>query len=340
MVKDLFTLSAQYIKGVGPKRAALLEKLGIVSARDILYYLPFRYEDRRNFKKIRDLEIYPPARGQSGLFPGPYKSFPQLQTVSGRVIAKSVLKLRGKRTIFELVITDGSGTLNAKWFNQPFMENRFETGDEVVLSGIVKPSYNGGAMEMENPEYEVLSGLATPSVRGASPSVEDSGQGPKPEGGRAPLIHTGRIVPVYRATGSLSSRQIRAIVHEVIESHLGDVTDPVLAEILERVGLPGGLKPLPGLRDALRECHFPDEIKDNSGRNRLAFDELFLLELGICLIKKSRIRQKGISHQADGALLKKLRLRLPFRLTPAQDNALSEILEDMKSPYPMNRLLQ
>jgi ATP-dependent DNA helicase RecG len=300
MVKDLSDYEIQYIKGVGPRRAALLKRLNIRNVRDAMFYLPYRYEDRRNIKKIRDIN--------SGF----------LQTVVGKVIAAEVIDLpHSRHKIFELTVSDGSGLIKGKWFNQPFMKKRFKIGQEVVLSGVVKYGYRGIGLEMDNPEYEFAS------------DDEDA------------LIHTARIVPVYRATENLSCRQLRNIIFNVLKTHLHEVTDPVPEDILRRNNLPG-------LAESIMNSHFPQADIDVDSLNnwrtdyqrRLSFDELFMLELGLAILKKGKSRQKGIEFNAKGTLVEKLLRMLPFSLTSAQKRAFNEVLKDMRSPYPMHRLIQ
>jgi ATP-dependent DNA helicase RecG len=309
MGRDLSDLDIQYVKGVGPRNAALLKRLDISTVWDALFYFPYRYEDRRNIRNIRDIA------------PG------EMQTVVGKVIGADVLELgrggrlfgRGRRRgglkLFELTVTDGSGTIKGKWFNQPYLKSRFKVGREVVLSGTVKATNWG--IEMDNPEYELM-----------GEDEED-------------LIHTARVVPVYRVTENLSSRQLRNIMNNVLKSYLGEVSDPLPEDLLRRHGLPG-------LGESLMNCHFPSADADLEGLNswktphqvRLSFGELFMLELGFAIMRKDHVREKGVSFRTEGKLLKGLLDSLPFSLTQAQERAFGEIRRDMESPHPMNRLLQ
>lgn len=301
MPDDLPSLSIQYIKGVGPHRAKLLKRLGISSVDDALYYLPYRYEDRSSLKKICEL------------------SYGQMETVAGTVISAKVMKTRGKYfRIFELVIGDGSGLLKGKWFNQPFMKNTFIEGRTVVLSGTVRKNpYWGIGFEMDNPEYEVLG------------DKEDAS------------IHVNRIVPVYRVTSGLSVRQMRSIMFQAVNTYKEEVIDAVPPEILQR-------NTLTDLTSSLSQVHFPDAGTDvnflNRGESifhkRLAFDELFLFQLGLAVLKKITMSEKGISFNPPGTMLKRFTDSLPFQLTKAQENVFDEILHDMKRACPMNRLIQ
>ena len=301
MPEDPPDLPIQYIKGVGPHRAKLLKHLGIRTVKDALYYLPYRYEDRSALKKI------------SGL------AYGQTETVAGTVISARVIKTSGRNfRIFELGINDGSALLKAKWFNQPFMKKTFTIGTKVVLCGTVRKNpYWGIGFEMDNPEYEVISGADDAS------------------------IHVNRLVPVYRVTGGLSVRQMRSIMFQVVNTHSNDVIDSVPPEILKRTALPE-------LTPALTQIHFPDAGTDmnllNRGESafhkRLSFDELFLLELGLAVLKKGTLSENGIAFQPSGLILKNLIDSLPFDLTRAQLKVFSEILNDMKRACPMNRLIQ
>lgn len=301
MVKDLSDLRIQYIKGVGPKRAGLLTRLGIKTVKDALYYLPYRYENRSKIRKIADLR------------------YGNIETVSGKVISSEVIRLQGRHLkIFELTVNDESGLLKGKWFNQPFMKKNFKVGHEVLLCGSVKRNpYRGIGFEMDNPEYEIVS---------------DDGD---------PLIHTNRVVPVYRVTSGLSVRQIRSIIFNILTTCIKDVSDTIPAEIINRTALPD-------LSQSLSQIHFPDSYVDvellNRGvsdfHKRLAFDELFMLELGLAVMKKGSILKKGIAFNPEGTFLKRLMDMLPFSLTRAQENVFNDIIRDMKRHYPMNRLLQ
>ena len=326
MGRNLSEFPIQYIKGVGPKRAKLLYNLGIRTVEDALYYLPYRYEDRKNIKKISSL------------------AYGQLETVIGKVISAEVIKLpRSKLKLFELTVSDGSGLLRGKWFNQPFMKKNFKAGQEVILSGIVKRNpYWGIGFEIDNPEYEF---------------VTDDGDS---------FIHTARIVPVYRTTAGLSVRQLRTIMFNLINTCINDVTDAIPGEVLQR-------NSLPELKESILNSHFPDPEpcpESSSGspisgetdadfakvattaeidalnrggsiyQKRLYFNELFMFELGLSILKKGKEIEKGIAFNPKGVLVSRLLDMLPFKLTGAQRRVGEEIFNDMKQPHPMNRLLQ
>jgi len=299
--RDLFDYPVQYVKGIGPKKARLLARLGIKSVHDALYYLPYRYEDRRFSPDIRSLR------------------YETLQTVTGKVLSAHLVETtRGRMKIFEAVISDGTATLTAKWFNQPFMKKLIRPGISVVLSGVVKRSFIWGVgYEMHNPEYEI---------------VDNDAQGEN--------IHTSRIVPVYRTTAGMSTRTIRAAMFSILNHARENIIDYMPEDILKR-------NRLPSLKVAIENVHFPDydnleELQRGISpyHRRLSFDELFVLQTGLAIMKRAQSYTKGISFSAKGELIKKLIEKLPFELTSAQKRVIKEILSDMKSPRAMNRLVQ
>jgi len=292
----------QYAKGVGPKRAELLAKLGIMTVKDGLYCFPYRYEDRGNFKKIARI------------------SFGGYETVMGEVVSAEVVTTRNRRMkLFELAVRDETGVLTGLWFNQPFMQKNFKPGQRVILSGTAKQDgYKGYRPVMENPEYEI---------------IEEDGE---------ETIHTGRVVPIYKATAGISVRSIRSIMKTLVDGYVRGLQEFLPEGFLEKYHIPA-------LPDAVREVHFPEREKDVTSLNeratrahkRLIFDEFFLLELGLALMKKGRVvASEGISIRGDGCLTRKYFASLPFRLTPAQLKVMAEIKADMEREAPMNRLLQ
>lgn len=313
MIYDLAS-PVQYVKGVGPRRAQYLARLGINIVRDALFHLPYRYEDRSSLRKISQL-----AAGIAEVRP---------ITVAGKVSSAEVITPNPRRPrfrIFELAVSDGSGSLKAKWFNQAYLKKLFKPGQEVVLYGVVKNDYWGNELEMTNPEYELL-----------DDGDEDSGE-------RQPSdhIHTGRIVPVYHSTEGISQKQLRSIMHTIVTGVAASVRDAMPQEIISR-------HRLPGLCESLANVHFPEAGIPldalNSGSSayhaRLSFDELFSFQAGLAIIKKGEVLEKGISFHPDGSLSDRLRASLPYSLTGAQERVLSEILGDMRAASPMNRLLQ
>lgn len=289
----------RYVRGIGPRRAELLKRIGIETLEDALYYLPRRYEDRRSFKKIAELNSN------------------SLVTVLGEVIDSKIKVTPKKRMkIFELAVHDGTGVLIAKWFNQPFMQKVFSIGQKVILTGnVMRNPYRYG-LEIDNPEYEIL---------------DDEDKDP---------IHTGRIVPIYRSTEGLSQRYLRTIMKGIIDNYSPHVPEFLPEDIINRYSLPP-------LSSAIKEAHFPENTdmeeltkEKGSARQRLIFDELLLLELGLALRKGKETVEKGIDFKTDSSLIRCLREKLSFKLTSAQERVFEEIKKDMALPFSMNRLLQ
>ncbi len=313
MSNDL-SLPVQYIKGVGPHRAKLLARLGINTVRDAIFYLPFRYEDRSCIQKIAQLKSN------------------EINAVKGRVLKADIIipnPRKPKLQIFELVISDGSGILIAKWFNQSYLKKIFKKGQDVVLYGTVRYNYWGTGFEIINPDYEIF---------------DENEEGTNPSNGvynAASFIHTGRIVPIYRSTDGLSQKILRSIMYEIVNKTVSSIQDPVPSEIIKAYNLSD-------LKESILNIHFPSQTSSiealNSGKSiyhqRLAFDELFTLQIGLAAIKSGGVLEKGISFCPDGRYIERLMKRLPFELTGAQQRVFKEILDDMRSPIPMNRLLQ
>ncbi|MBI2964206.1 MAG: ATP-dependent DNA helicase RecG [Deltaproteobacteria bacterium] len=292
----LLAAPAQFLKGVGPRRAEQLARFGLGTIEDLLYHLPFRYEDRRSLTPIAQL------------VPGGEA------TVAAEILAAGTSYAgRRRRRIFEVKAGDGGGVLTLTWFHQTaYFAQKLRPGVRIVAHGKVETGY--GRRQMIHPEVDVLEG--------------EEGE-------------LGRIVPIYEKPTEMSVGAMRKIVAAA------------RAEIGERV--PSALPPavarrqrLEDLARAFREVHEPErdaDVVELAERRSLAhrsivFDELFFLELGMMLRKHSIAAEPGISFRPRGELARRLRERLPFRLTGAQRRVLVEIGRDMAAPHPMNRLVQ
>jgi ATP-dependent DNA helicase RecG len=280
---------AQYVKGVGPRRATLLAKLGITTVEDVLYHVPRRYVDRSRIASIRDLR------------PG------ELETFAGKVVTHSIRRAKSGEPVFDLLVSDGSGVATCRWFNQPYLTRVFKTGEEYFFSGDV--GYYRG-IQILHPEYE---------------KAQDLDQ----------LLHTGRVVPIYRLTEGISQKQMRQIVSRALEMALPVLEETLPHEVLERRGLVDR-------KEAVSQVHFPeDPERGERARGRIAFEELFYLELLLAFRKrKLTAPRKGIKFGGGERLSRMLLQKLSFDLTRAQKKVLTEIAEDMRSGNSMNRLLQ
>ncbi|MDI6740867.1 MAG: ATP-dependent DNA helicase RecG, partial [Candidatus Edwardsbacteria bacterium] len=279
----------QYIKGVGPKRAELFRKIGILTLPDLLYTPPRRYVDRSLIRRIGAVRP------------------DEIVTVFGAVADKGVARTRRGLSIFNLLITDDSGCLLCRWFNQPYLNDRFAIGQKLVVSGTAK--FDRG-LSLVNPEYELI-------------DAEDEA-----------LIHTGRIVPLHSVTAGLSTRQYRIILKNALDAHL-----PARPESLpDRVVKKHQLMPL---GQALPQVHFPESLELAArARRRLAFEELFYLQVLIALQRKGREDSASSWSLEDQSWRASFEKRLPFKLTPAQQRVIGEISADLAKDKPMHRLLQ
>src|SRR5687767_4005250 len=278
-----------YLKGVGPMRAEALRKLGIVTARDLLFHIPHRYEDASTVAPISSLE------------PG------MDATIVGQVISKGIIPTRKGLRIFQAVVRDDSGIIEASWPGQPFLDRVISKDDTLLLTGAVK-FFHG--RQLQPREWVNLGG--------------------DPTG-----LTEGRVLSVYPATEGLSFKVIRGI----IDSHLDGLL-PLVREYLPR----DLLKPssLPPLGDALRMIHRPASIAEAlKARDRLAYEELLFVHiLQRRANRLARERRTGITFVNHKRLTSALRSALPYALTSAQVNAIREIVTDMSSDRKMHRLLQ
>ena len=228
-------------------------------------------------------------------------------TVMGRVISKGILPTRKGLRIFQVVVRDATGMLEVSWPGQPFLERTIEKNDVLLLSGPVR-FYHG--RQLQPREFVNL-------------GADDSGSA------------QGRVLSVYPATEGLTARQIRVLIDEHLGALLALVQEHLPAHVVEGAGVAP-------LAEALRQVHRPDSVAQaERGRDRLAFDELFFVQL---LHKRAnalaRVPRRGIVFEAKRTLTTQLRNTLPFVLTGAQTRALREIVGDMCSPRRMHRLLQ
>lgn len=224
---------------------------------------------------------------------------------------------RGGRRMFRAVVGDRSGSIAATYFNAgPWLKSRFSVGKQLVLSGEVRASMNG--REMAHPELEPAEDLESSTS-----------------------VHFHRIVPIYPGFERGEQRSFRELAARISEQHSHHLEEPLPADLRRRYHLMG-------LPDALRFIHFPPDDADlealdahqSPAHRRLAFDELFFLQLGMALKRQGIKAEEGIAFDVTPERLDKARAALPFQLTGAQARVVGDIARDMARPEPMNRLVQ
>jgi ATP-dependent DNA helicase RecG len=278
-----------YLKGVGPARAEALRRLGIVTAGDLLFHVPHRYEDASTIAPIKSLE------------PGMHG------TVVGTVISKGVIPTRKGLRIFQAVLRDETGMIEVSWPGQPFLDRTIAKGDVLLVTGNVR-FFHG--RQLQPREFVNLG--------------DDTG-----------ATMEGRVLSVYPATEGLSFKVIRTIIDAHLDALLPLIKEYLPADVVTAAGVPS-------IANALRMVHRPTSIADAmAGRSRLAFEELFFVQLLHQRAKElSRDKRSGITFVAKRTFTTKLREGLPFQLTGAQVRTIREIFADMTSDRRMQRLLQ
>ena len=297
---EVLATPLQFLKGVGPRRAADLEHAGLLTLEDLLYRFPLRYEDRSRLQPIASLK--------SG----------QTAAVSGRILVSGLRSTRRPGfKIFEAAIDDGSGSLRAVWMNQPYLKDVFMRGQQVVLYGVVEMR-GSVSLQILNPQYEILD--------------EEDGE----------TVHTGRIVPVYEKTGTVTPKMQRRLMHDVLQKLPTELPDPLPEDVRLRLGLPSRYA-------ALMATHFPPSDTSVEALNafatpaqrRLIFEEAFIFQMGVLARRQTAAaEQKPLAVRVDDRIRDSARAVLPFRLTNGQKQSLKEIVDDLQKPQPMNRLLQ
>ena len=322
------------LPGIGPRRAERLREAGVVTVEDLLFHVPFRYEDRSRCARVGELVAGLPA------------------TIHARVSTPRLVRTRRRDFSFvQAVLEDDTGGIRAVWYNQPWLE-RLLTGRTGFFHGeprLAKEGREGlGALVLQNPEIELVEDAdpGEPSA-GAEVSGEASGapRSPGSHGSDVPadqLLHTGRIVPVYRSLAGLTSRSLRRIIAGALDA-LGDgIEDFLPSEIRRKLSLTWR-------GSAVRGIHFPppdlslEELTEGTSpfHRRLAFEEFFLLQATLgSRRRRAHAQARGFRYRFTQETRAKLASLLPFALTAAQKRVLREIREDMESPAPMNRLLQ
>jgi ATP-dependent DNA helicase RecG len=300
-VKDRLSTPIQYVKGIGPKLARLFEKKGIHTVEDALYFLPRRYEDRRNLRKISELQ---PGKRETG--------FGEI------LLSGSTYHRFGRKKIFETVVGDESGTITLKWFHghDRYLKDRFKKGRKLIFSGEVR-LFNH-KREIVHPDVEVVEN-----------NIEQD------------FLNFKRIVPVYSETEGLHQRTLRRLMKGIVDGFVDALRSPIPYEILERQRLIDFKEAFRTAHFPPDEASVEGlNLQRSPSHRRIIFDEFFFLELGLARKKRGVALSEGIAVRTEGHLAQKWMELLPFDLTRAQERVLDQIKEDMERPHPMNRLIQ
>ena len=297
---DVLGTPLQYLKGVGPRRAADFAHAGLVTIEDLLYRFPIRYEDRSRLQSIASLR------------PGTSSS------LTGRILSCGLRSTRRPGfKIFDAVVDDGTASIRVSWLNQAFLKDVFAVGQHVVLFGPVEMRGSGG-LQLTNPQYEILD--------------DEDGE----------TVHTGRIVPVYERTGSVTPKMQRRLVYDALQKLPPDLPDHLPDSVRLKLDMPSRYA-------ALLASHFPAgdaplaqlNAFATPAQQRLIFEEAFLFHTGVAARRKTAAAErKAVVPAVDDRIRESARRVLPFRLTGGQKQSLKEIVDDLQRPQPMNRLLQ
>lgn len=290
--------SIRFVKGVGPRLAERLAARGIRTVRDALFFFPKGYEDRRGIVPIRALRpgMTVPVRGQVTGIGGGHRGF-------------------GGPGVFEVVVSDGTGRLSAKWFRfHPSLRERFTVGQNVILCGPVRLFQF--QPEMHHPEILPADGESDP-------------------------VHFGRIVPVYPDVEGIPPRVVRKIQHEVVDRYAAREKEFFPGWMLDAAGVPP-------IQDSLATLHFPPPTLDaekllsfsSPPQQRLIFGELFYIQWTLARRRAGVMKEAAKPLPWDREIVDEIKRRLPFALTDAQRRVVNEILRDMAKAHPMHRLLQ
>jgi ATP-dependent DNA helicase RecG len=250
-------------------------------------------------------------------FPRRYEDYSQLKPIKGLWYGEQVTVIAtvqsvhtrpirgGAATVIEVIVSDGTGSLRLSWFNQPWLANRLKEGQQISVSGTVEQYL--GRLVMNQPDWEAV-------------EIEH--------------LHTNRIVPIYPLTARITQKWLRGVMNQVVTYWAPAVVDSLPEPVR-------GSAQLMPLGEALLQVHFPEtQAQLKAARERLAFDEIFFLQMGVLRQKRDWKQVEGRKFPVSDEWLAARLQGLPFTLTGAQQRALSDIRLDLNSGKPMNRLLQ
>ena len=300
---EALRMPVQFVKGVGPKRAEQLATLGVTTVDDLLFHLPFRYEDRRDVRTI------------AALRPGEQAT---VEAVLGEIHERWAG--RGRRRVLEAVAGDPTGALSLVWYHQlHYFRSRYRSGQRVLLHGRVdapRLALRGGSvLRIVHPEIEILE------------AGEDA--------------EIGRVVPIYVKPAGIPEGAMRRLVHSAVEHFAARVPSALPETIVARRGLVDLTEALHRVHQPAPDADVAALNAGTSEAHRgIVYDELFYLQLGLALRKSSVAHEPGIAFRVPADRAARLTAALPFALTGAQRRVIAAIEADMAAPRPMHRLVQ
>ncbi|MCX5681301.1 MAG: ATP-dependent DNA helicase RecG [Candidatus Omnitrophica bacterium] len=291
-MRCLSDISVQYLKGVGPARKKIFERLGVETLEDLLYLFPRRYEDRTQMTPLSKLKVG------------------EWQTVTGTILSNSGRKSwYTKKHVYELEVGDESSRVFCVWFNRPYLDRYFKTGQQVVLYG--KVDIYKDRFQIVSPDYEII-----------TDDEEDKS------------LSVGRIVPIYPSTRGVTQRYLRKSINNCLEAYASTIKDVLPYDIRRKYKLDNLVK-------SLWSIHFPESNEAQAvAYKRVSFEEFFLFQVSVLLRRMSIVTKQGIAHKIDAEFYAKFFSLFPFELTASQRKVIEEIVADLRAPVPMHRLLQ
>ena len=301
--KPLSQTDVTYIKGVGPKIAYMLNKLGIYTANDLLYYFPRKHIDYSSRTRIRDLK--------EGI----------TTTIFGTIKSVEAYTTKNNLGVIKVKIADDSGKINLNFFVArgskyilERMKSQFPKGSGIMVSGTAKFNSYDGMMTLDKTTYSLMDDEILSSSN----------------------LNIARIVPIYPLVENLNIKTIRKAIHSVLELYKSKIETVLPDYLLKKYNLMEK-------KEALKQIHFPDnkEMLDRA-RFSLVFEEFFLIQLKLAVLREENnknLQSIPLKIKPEGLVMKFIN-SLPFKLTQAQQRAVNEILNDLNSTKPMQRLLQ
>lgn len=299
-------LDVIYIKGVGPKVGYMLNKMGIYTANDLLFYFPRKHIDYSNRTLIKNLKIETTT------------------TVFGYIKSVQAFVTKNNLSVLKVKIADESGSMDLSFFygkaNRPMLERykaQFPKGAGIMVSGVVKLNSFDGRLTLDKPQYSIIAG---DFLEGADNSN----------------LNLGRIVPIYPLSEGMSVKTLRRAIFNAIEMYKNHILTVIPDYLVKKYSL---LEK----KDAVEQIHFPKTMELlEQARFSLVFEELFLIQLKLAILREeNRKNNKAVAlGVTEKGLTKKFIKNLPFELTTAQKHAINDIINDLNSTEPMQRLLQ